>query len=52
MALGRTPYSVRINDLFNDANGPWLQLLQTAIFDGDVDGAVEEAQSNFERIME
>ncbi len=52
MALGRTPYSVRINDLFNDANGPWLQLLQTAIFDGDVDGAIEEAQSNFERIME
>lgn len=51
MALGRTPYSADYNELFNDANGPWLQLLQTAIFDGDVDGAVEEAQSSFERIM-
>jgi multiple sugar transport system substrate-binding protein len=51
MALGKTPYSVKYNDLFNDANGPWLQLLQTAIFDGDVDGAIEEGQSNFERIM-
>jgi multiple sugar transport system substrate-binding protein len=52
MALGKTPYSVVYNDLFNDGNGPWLQLLQTAIFGGDVDGAIEEAQSNFERIME
>jgi multiple sugar transport system substrate-binding protein len=52
MALGKTPYSVVYNDLFNDANGPWLQLLQDAIFGGDVDGAIEEAQSNFERIME
>ena len=51
MALGRTPYSADYNELFNDANGPWLQLLQTAIFDGDVEGAVEEAQQSFERIM-
>jgi multiple sugar transport system substrate-binding protein len=52
MALGKTPYSVVYNDLFNDANGPWLQLLQDAIFGGDLDGAIEEAQSNFERVME
>ena len=51
MAIGHAPYSVKYNDLFNDANGPWLAMLQKAIFDGDVDGAVAEAQERFAEIM-
>ncbi|MBK8046864.1 MAG: ABC transporter substrate-binding protein [Anaerolineales bacterium] len=36
MAMGKTPYTVVYNQLFNDANGPWLKMLQTAVFDGKV----------------
>lgn len=51
MAIGRTPYSVKYNDLFNDANGPWLQMIQSAVYDGDIDSAVTTAQKRFEQIM-
>ena len=51
LSVGHTPYSLVYNDLFNDKNGPWLLMLQTAIFDGDIDGAIEQAQQNFTDIM-
>ena len=51
MAMGKTPYSLVYNALFNDANGPWLKMLQTAIFDGDVDGAISTAQEEFTNII-
>jgi multiple sugar transport system substrate-binding protein len=51
MALGRTPYSLKYNELFNDANGPWLAMLQTAIFDGKVDETIATAQQAFTQIM-
>jgi multiple sugar transport system substrate-binding protein len=51
MALGKTPYSVKYNDLFNDANGPWLAMIQTAIFEGKVDTAIAAAQDRFTQIM-
>ncbi|MEZ4668216.1 MAG: sugar ABC transporter substrate-binding protein [Anaerolineae bacterium] len=51
LAVGHTPYSLVYNDLFNDGNGPWLLMIQTAIFDGDIDGAIAEAQQRFTEIM-
>ncbi len=51
LSVGHTPYSLVYNDLFNDKNGPWLLMLQTAIFDGDIDGAIAEAQKSFSDIM-
>lgn len=51
MALGKTPYSFVYNQLFNDANGPWLQMIQKAIFDGDIDGAVSAGQELFTQIL-
>jgi len=51
LAVGHTPYTVVYNDLFNDANGPWLEMLQVAILDGDIDGAIEAAQERFTQIM-
>lgn len=52
LSVGHTPYSLVYNDLFNDANGPWLLMIQVAIFDGDIDGALDEAQQRFTEIME
>lgn len=51
MAIGQTPYSVVYNQLLNDNNGPWLQMLQDAIFGGDVAGATQTAQRRAEQIM-
>ncbi|MFM7582578.1 MAG: extracellular solute-binding protein, partial [Caldilinea sp.] len=51
MAIGRTPYSIVYNQLFNDANGPWLKMIQTAVFDGKVEEAVNTAQEEFTKIL-
>jgi multiple sugar transport system substrate-binding protein len=51
MAMGNTPYSLVYNQLFNDANGPWLKMIQTAVFDGNVDQAVQTAQDEFTKIL-
>lgn len=51
MAKGRTPYTLRYNELINDANGPWLGMIQDAVFGGDVDAAVKKAQARFTQIL-
>jgi multiple sugar transport system substrate-binding protein len=51
MAHGRTPYSVHYNELFNDANGPWLAMIQQAVFSGQIDQAMRAAQQRFTRIL-
>ncbi len=52
MAQGRTPYSFVYNDLLNSPQGPFLRMLQRAVFDGDVPGAVAEAQKRFQQIID
>jgi multiple sugar transport system substrate-binding protein len=51
-ALGKgfTPYALHFNDMVNSDSSPWIQMLQTAIFDGDVDGAVKTARDAMEQI--
>ncbi|MFN3982954.1 MAG: sugar ABC transporter substrate-binding protein, partial [Caldilinea sp.] len=51
MAMGKTPYTVVYNQLFNDPNGPWLKMIQTAVFDGRVEEAVNTAQEEFTKIL-
>ncbi len=51
-AKGRTPYSFVYNDLLNSPQGPFLRMLQRAVFDGDVPGAVQEAQKRFQQIID
>jgi len=48
---GRTPYTVKYNQLFNDSASPWLEMLQRAIFDGEVDDAIAQAQASFTEII-
>jgi len=52
MAAGHTPYSFVYNDLLNSPQGPFLRMLQRAVFDGDVPGAVAEAQRRFQQIID
>ncbi len=52
MAKGRTPYSFVYNDLFNSPQGPFLRMFQKAVFDGDIDGAIRDAQASFKQIID
>ncbi|HEY4199666.1 MAG TPA: sugar ABC transporter substrate-binding protein [Devosiaceae bacterium] len=44
LAIGYTPYALHFNDMVNSDSSPWIQMLQTAVFDGDVDGAIATAK--------
>jgi multiple sugar transport system substrate-binding protein len=48
---GRAPYSDRFNTLINDPNGPWLAMIQEAVFGKGVDVAVANGQKEFTRII-
>ena len=52
MAIGRTPKTPRYNDLIGDLNGPWTLMIQSAIFDEDIDSAVKKAHRQFQKIMD
>jgi multiple sugar transport system substrate-binding protein len=51
MADGRTPYTTKYNELFNDGNGPWLAMFQEAIFGSGVSAATKKGQAAFTKIL-
>lgn len=51
MAQGKTPYSDQFNTLINDPNGPWLAMIQEAVFGKGVDVAVANGQKEFTKII-
>jgi multiple sugar transport system substrate-binding protein len=50
VGIGYVPGVLHYNDMVNSDSSPWIQMLQTAIFDGDVDGAVKTARDAMEQI--
>ncbi len=52
MAKGHTPYSVVFNDIINSANGPWIQMMNDAIFGGNVDEALATGQQTMQSIID
>lgn len=52
LTKGRTPYSTVENELFNDNNGPWVQMINRAVFDGDVAEAQEQGQRDAQAIID
>ncbi len=44
MLRGRTPYSTVYNALFNDNNGPWITMIDDAVFKGNIEQAQRSAQ--------
>jgi multiple sugar transport system substrate-binding protein len=52
MATGRTPYSTVENELFNDNNGPWVKMIDQAVFGGDVAGAQAAGQKAAQAIID
>ena len=41
VGIGYVPWVFHFNDMVNSDSSPWLEMLQTAIFDGKVDEAIE-----------
>lgn len=50
VGIGYVPGVLHYNDMVNSDSSPWIQMLQTAIFNGDVDGAVKTARGAMEQI--
>lgn len=50
VGIGQTPYAFHFNDMVNADQSPWLTMIQTAVFDGDVDGAIEQARETMREI--
>jgi len=50
VGIGQTPYAFRFNDMVNADQSPWLTMIQTAVFDGDIDGAIEQARQTMRDI--
>lgn len=48
----RTPYTFSSDELFVSRTGPFVNLVQGAIFGDDIDGAISKAQQDFTRILE
>jgi multiple sugar transport system substrate-binding protein len=44
IAAGYVPWVFHFADMVNSDSSPWINMLQQAIFDGDVDGAIEDAR--------
>ncbi|MEO5805444.1 sugar ABC transporter substrate-binding protein [Devosia sp.] len=50
VGIGQTPYALHFNDMVNSDSSPWIQMLQAAVFDGDVDGAIATAKDAMKAI--
>ena len=50
VGIGQTPWAFHFNDMVNADQSPWLTMLQTAIFDGDIEGAIVGARSAIKAI--
>lgn len=50
LGVGYVPWVFHFNDMVNSDSSPWIQMIQTAIFDGDVDGAIATARDAMKSI--
>jgi multiple sugar transport system substrate-binding protein len=50
VSIGQTPWVFHFNDMVNSDSSPWLEMLQTAIFQGKIDEAIETARAKLKEI--
>jgi multiple sugar transport system substrate-binding protein len=48
---GYAPVTLAYNLLYNQADSPWIAMFRRATFDGDVDGALEQGQHDYDQIL-
>ena len=52
MGIGKTPYSVVENAVFNDNNGPWVKMIHDAVFSPDLAGAQAGGQKSAQALID
>ena len=52
MAKGKTPYSVVENGIFNDNNGPWVKMINQAVFGGNIPQAQASGQQGAQSLID
>lgn len=45
LAAGYVPWVFHFADMVNSDSSPWITMLQQAVFDGDIEGAIEDARA-------
>lgn len=50
--VAQTPKTLACFQLYNDPNGPWINMFNSAIFGGDVDAAMAEGQQRAQQILD
>ncbi len=48
---GYAPTTLAYNLLFNQPDSPWIGMFRRAVFDGDVEGALQQGQHDFDQIL-
>ena len=51
LAIAQTPWTFHFNDMSNASSSPWIEMVRTAIFDGDIDGAIAKAKKRMRAIQ-
>jgi multiple sugar transport system substrate-binding protein len=52
LTVAETPKTLGYNEIFNDPNGPWGNMVNSAIIGGDVEGAMAQAQKRSQEILD
>lgn len=50
VGVGQVPWVFHFNDMVNSDASPWIGMIQTAIFDGKIDQAIEDARAKMKEI--
>ncbi|HYH30238.1 MAG TPA: sugar ABC transporter substrate-binding protein [Pseudonocardia sp.] len=48
---GYAPQTLAYNEIYNQPDGPWLAMFRRAVFDGEIEAAMAEAQTGYDRIL-
>ena len=51
LSHGQAPYTVAHDALFNLVSQPWQEMFNTAVYNGDVSGALKQGQSGFTSVL-
>jgi multiple sugar transport system substrate-binding protein len=50
IGIGYVPWVFHFNDMVNSDASPWIQMIQTAVFEGKVDEAIAKAKAKMKAI--
>jgi multiple sugar transport system substrate-binding protein len=52
LAHGYAPVTLVYDQMFNQAGGPWFQMFTTAVYDGNMNAALQQGQSGLARLLQ